>query len=109
MVTTIGSPAYRVRDVYAASAGQELDPSSMAMPPFQQQVASLLVTLNRYLQANATTNLPAAAAILTVRQAVEAYRAGALPQAFQMAQSAMAYLTQVAQSQGSLPSRSPSS
>jgi hypothetical protein len=108
MVVSIGNPGYGVRESYAASSTQDVDPASLSMPPFQQQVASLLVTLNRYLQANATTVLPAAAAILTVRQAVDAYRAGALPQAFQLAQSAMAYLTDVARVQGSLPSRSPS-
>lgn len=110
MVATMGSPGYGIREMYAGSTGSELDPSGVGgMSPFQQQVASLLITLNRYLQANATTNLTAAAAILTVRQAVEAYRAGAWPQAFQLAQSAMGYLTEVARTQGSLPSRSPSS
>jgi hypothetical protein len=103
MVATTASPGYGVREAYAASGGPDLDPATLGMPPFQQQVASLLITLNRYLQANATTVLPAAAAILTVRQAVDAYRAGALPQAFQLGQSAMAYLTEVARTQGARP------
>lgn len=108
MVATITSPAYGVREAYAATGGQPAEPSAVGMPPFQQQVASLLITLNRYLQANATTTLPAAAAIPTVRQAVDAYRVGALPQAFQLAQSAMAYLAEVSRTQGRLPG-SPSS
>jgi ABC-type transporter Mla subunit MlaD len=59
-------------------------------------VAALLVNLNHVLQTFAPSSPAAAAAIPTVQAAVEAYAAGAFPQAFQLAQSAALYLEQLA-------------
>jgi hypothetical protein len=53
----------------------------------------MLVALNRMLHANVPTNRAAASLIPVARQAVEAYRLGALPQSAQLAQAALARLS----------------